>query len=317
MSAIKDKEEEKKRDRGPFMYVILVLMLLLINGGLFYSTFQNKEKNNQLTLKKEEADRMIQELNAEVNDYLLRLESYRSDNEELTAIRDSLKQVVLTKQKEIQKALHEKNFTTQRLNELQKLLGDAQREIQGLKEDKNRYLTQLDSVSNVLEELQFSYQSLEEQFNTATLQSQNLRSERDSIAQLGSVLQAVNISGTGVRGRKSGEESETPKAKRAEQLKICFDLLENRLLGSGQQTLYLKITGPGGLTLASSDNVFINRENGQESMYSNRFTFEFQNDPSQRFCTYWEQSTEFTSGTYKAELFHKGYSIGSADFELK
>ncbi len=309
--------EEKKKDRGPFMYVILVLMLLLINGGLFYSTFQNKEKNNRLSEQKDQADRMIQELNAEVNDYLLRLETYRSDNEELTFIRDSLRQVVLGKQKEIQKALHEKNFTVGKLAEIQTALSDARLQIESLKIDKTRYIAQLDSVSTAFNQLQNDYLELENRYTETTVQSRTLLNQRDSIAQLGSVLQAVNLSGSGIRGRKSGAETDVNRAKRVEQLKICFDLLENRLLGQGNQTLYLKIVGPGGLTLAQGENVFVNRENGQESMYSNRFTFEFRNDPSERFCTYWEQNAEFASGNYKAEIYHKGYLIGSTDFELK
>ncbi len=310
-------KEEKKKDRGPFMYIILVLLLLLINGGLFYSTFQNKEKNNKLTEQKEEADRMIQDLNAEVNDYLLRLETYRTDNEDLIGIRDSLKQVVLGKQKEIQKALHDKNFTTAKLDEIKAMLKDAQLQIDALKADKNRYIARLDSVSNKLEELQFNYDTLNQRYSQTAAQSKSFKSERDSIASLGSILQAVNVTGIGIRGKKSGEETDAPRAKRAEAIKVCFDLLENRLLEKGSQTLYLKIVGPGGLTLAQGENVFINRENGQESMYSNRFTFEFLNDPAQRFCTYWEQSAEFTPGKYKAEIFHKGYQIGTADFELK
>jgi len=311
------KGEEKKKDRGPFMYIILVLLLLLINGGLFYSTFQNKEKNNKLTEQKEEADRMIQELNAEVNDYLLRLETYRTDNEDLMGIRDSLKQVVLSKQKEIQKALHDKNFSASKLAEIQKMLDGARIQIDALKVDKNRFIARLDSVSSAMDELLYNYDTLNQRYTQTAEESKTMRTQRDSIATLGSILQAVNAVGTGVRGRKSGEESETDRAKRAEQLKICFDLLESRLVGKGSQTLYLKIIGPGGLTLAQGENVFINRENGEESMYTNRFTFDFLNDPSQRFCTYWEQAAEFASGRYKAEVYHKGYLIGTADFELK
>lgn len=299
------------------MYIILVLLLLLINGGLFYSTFQNKEKNNKLNEQKEEANRMIQDLNAEVNDYLLRLETYRTDNEELIGIRDSLKQVVLSKQKEIQKALHEKNFSAAKLSEIQAMLNDAQMQINALKSDKNRYIAQLDSTSNALELLQYNYDTLSQRYTLTAGESRTMRSQRDSIASIGSILQAINISGTGIRGLKSGNETEAPRAKRAEQLKICFDLLENRLIGKGSQTLYLKITGPGGLTLAQGENVFINRENGEESMYSNRFTFDFQNDPTQRFCTYWEQPSEFLTGMYKAEIYHKGYLIGETEFELK
>ena len=309
-------ENAARNDRGPFLYIILVLLLLLINGVLFYSTFQTKKNAEELGRQKNEAENMIRAMNDEINDYLLRLETYKTDNETLVDIRDSLRSVVLTKQKDIQKALHEQNFTMRSLTNTKTLLNSARSEIDDLVDDKNEYVVQLDSVAKALNILRLEYDDLSDRYGVVERQAEEQRTELQRVTDLGTVLQAVSVEALGVRDRKNGNEKSQNRAKRVEQIKLCFDLVENRLVAEGKQTLYLKIIGPEGLTLSTGENVFMDRESGEESIYTYRFTFDYQNNPSQRFCTYYEQPAEFLEGTYRAELFHKGYRIGVSELTL-
>ncbi|MFT7589396.1 MAG: hypothetical protein ACI959_001614 [Limisphaerales bacterium] len=312
-------EKENKSSRGPLLYIILVLILLLINGLLFYSTWQNKERTEELGRQKEMADQEKIRLNDEIDDYLLRLDQYQSDNETLVGIRDSLKQVVLSKQKEIQKSLHEKNFTIKKLDEVKLLLASARAEIDGLILIKDNYIFQLDSVAIAYEVLRTEYDTLNQRYTRQVGQTKNVREARDNLESLGSILQAVNVVGVGVRAKKNGEEIDAPRAKRAERLQVCFELLPNRIIIPGAQTLYLKIVGPTGTTIAleaAGSGVFIDKENGEESMYTNKYTFDFDNVSPETFCVYWSQSA-FGPGMYEAELYHQGYHIGESSFELK
>lgn len=309
----------EKKGAGPILYIILVLILLLINGLLFYSTWKNKERSEELDKQRAEAQVEVERLDQEVNEYLLRLDTYKTDNEQLIGIRDSLKQVVLSKQKEIQKVLHDKNFTVKTLDQTKSLLASAQQQINELIEEKDSYIFQLDSTATALEVLRTEYENLSADYSRTTQTVNRISSEKAEVESLGSILRAENVAGFGVRMKKNGQEDDAPRAKRAEKLKICFDLLPTRIMKPGPKTLHLKIIGPGGTTIAmqsAGSGVFIDKENGEESMYTNKYTFELEDNSKERFCVYWAQDS-FDPGIYEAELYQEGYQIGSAQFELK
>ncbi len=309
----------QRKDRGPFLYIILVLLLLLINGVLFFSTFQTKKNAEELGRQKAEAENLIRSMNDEVNDYLLRLETYKTDNETLVGIRDSLRTVILGKQKEIQKALHEQNFTLRKLDETKALLAQAEGQIDDLVDDKNGYVVQLDSLARALDVLQLEYDDLSDRYGAAVERAEAQAEELEDLGDRASTLSATYFSGEGVRERGSGKEKTINRAKRTEQLKICFRIGRNRVVAEGaEQVLHLKIVGPDGVTLADGENVFTDRENGEESIYTHRYTFDFVNNPEQTYCTYYEQpGREFAEGVYTARLYHRGRQIGETSFELK
>lgn len=303
-------------NRGPILYFILVLALLAINGFLFSFTFQSKKKSEEVAQQKAEALALVDELNDEIDDYILRLETYKSDNEGLISIRDSLKTVVLNKQKDIQRALHDKNFTSKKLDETRQLLSDARLEIEELVDEKDDYVAQLDSMSTAYNALLTEFDSLTSQYSNQITQTRIARQEASEVRNMATLMTATNLSGIGVRKKRDGYV-EAPRAKRAEKLQICFNLLENRLVEPGEQTLHLKIIGPQGVTLAENNTVFLDKENGQESVYTARYTLAFKNEPIQQFCTYYQQSGEFSPGLYVVNLYHRGYMIAETSLELK
>ncbi len=309
----------KRSERGPFLYIILVLLLLLINGVLFYRTAIIRKEAEELGAQKREAELLVESMNEEVNDYLLRLENYRTDNETLVDVRDSLRTVILEKQKEIQKTLHQKNFSERRLGETRALLESAKTEIDGLMDEKNTYVVALDSMATALNVLQLEYDDLSDRYGRVRDQADRASSELEDLDDRASTLVATYLNAEGIRERSSGKEKIINRAKRVEQLKVCFNLGTNRVLEEGsQQVMYLKIIGPDGLTLSTGENVFTDRENGEESIYTHRYTFPFNNNPEQLYCTYYEQPGKaFAEGAYQALLYHRGRQIGQYSFELK
>jgi hypothetical protein len=309
----------KRSERGPFLYIILVLLLLLINGVLFYRTAIIKKEAEELGAQKKEAELMVEAMNQEVNDYLLRLENYRTDNATLVGVRDSLRTVILEKQKEIQKTLHQKNFSERRLSDTKTLLESAKAEIDGLMDEKNTYVAALDSMATALNVLQLEYDDLSDRYGRVQTEAERTAANLEDLDDRASTLVATTLTAEGIRERSSGKEKLINRAKRVEQLKICFNLGTNRVLEPGsEQVIYLKIIGPDGVTLSTGENVFLDRDNGEESIYTHRYTFPFNNNAEQLYCTYYDQpGVPFAEGAYQAMLFHRGRLIGQYSFELK
>lgn len=309
----------KRSERGPFFYIIIVLILLLMNGVLFYRTNIIKRQAEDLGAQKKEAEMMVEAMNEEVNDYLLRLETYRTDNSTLVGVRDSLRTVILEKQKEIQKSLHLKNITDRKLKENQALLESARMDIDGLMDEKNTYVASLDSLATALNVLQLEYDDLSDRYGRVRTEADRTAADLEELDDRASTLLATYLSADGVRERGAGKEKTINRAKRVEQLKVCFNLGANRVLDPGsEQVIYLKIIGPDGVTLSTGENVFLDRENGEESIYTHRYTFPYNNKPEQLYCTYYEQpGQEFAEGAYQALLYHRGRLIGEYSFALK
>jgi len=59
----------------------------------------------------------------------------------------------------------------------------------------------------------------------------------------GSVLHASEIRVTFIRDQKR-KEKVTSKAKRTDELRVAFNIDENRIAESGMKQLYISITGP-------------------------------------------------------------------------
>jgi hypothetical protein len=312
---------DQQRKRSPILYIILVLILLLINGLLFYSTMQGKEKSEELGRQKNIAENQRARLEAEVQEYLLKLDQYKNENEDLNDVVDSMKTIALNIQKDLQKTLHEKNFSLSKLKETEQLLSRATSEIDNLQESLDENIATIDSMALAYDLLRVEYDTLQYRYTRVEADAANLRVEVDSVRSLGAILQAVDVAGLGVRGKKNGSEDEVSRAKRAEKLKICWSLLQNRLISPGEQvTLYVKIIGPGGITLTQADKgsgEFVDQQNKRPSMYTFKTTFNFENKDQEQFCVYWDQDNPYATGTYRALLYDQGFKIGEAEFELK
>ena len=100
-----------------------------------------------------------------------------------------------------------------------------------------------------------------------------LEEQKDSIFDIGTVLKSEGLTATGVRSKNNGKEIGDQKASKTQKVKICFELLENRLIEAESQLLKLKLTNPNGVTLTSANHTSgreTNRETGNEFEFSSK-----------------------------------------------
>ena len=183
-------------------------------------------------------------------------------------------------------------------------------------------------IASMKEDLNEKTKTYEQQLGVLENDKKDLMRQRDELLQkynkvlaLGSVLHASNIRLTAIHLKKHGtKEKETNRARRADALKVDFDIDENRVAENGTKALYLVIKDPAGNllsnTAAGSGSTTIS--NGSQMNYSVMKEIPLvTNEPVKDINVEWKQEGDYQSGTYTITIYNGGYRIGGGQVELK
>lgn len=140
-----------------------------------------------------------------------------------------------------------------------------------------------------------------------------------ALKMAGSVLHASDIRMVLIHERRKGRESEAHKAKKADRIRVMFNIDENRIAESGIKQIYVRIIGPGDKVLQSKQlSGTIGTVNGPAIQYSLLKEVDMvKNKPLKDNMIEWEENDGYVSGEYKVELYNSGYKIGEQSVALK
>ncbi len=168
---------------------------------------------------------------------------------------------------------------------------------------------------------------LEKENTVLTGKNKVLTKERDStvtqniaIKKLASVLHASNIRMEAIHKRRNGKESGTTKARKADVLRVTFDIDENRITESGNKQIYLRIISPDGTVLtnpAYGSGMLTTAKNEQIGYTTMRNVPLNQNEKLKNIITEWNQENDYVKGTYTIEIYNDGFKVGSGEVSLK
>jgi hypothetical protein len=123
-----------------------------------------------------------------------------------------------------------------------------------------------------------------------------------------------------IHKRKNGKEKDTKKAKKADVLRVTFDIDENRIAESGTKQIYLRIIGPDGnvLTNPAYGSGTLTTSKGDQLAYTTlRNVPLVTNQQVKNIITEWNQEADYVKGTYNIEVYNDGFKVGSGDVTLK
>jgi hypothetical protein len=114
----------------------------------------------------------------------------------------------------------------------------------------------------------------------------------------------------------TGKEANTEKAKRAELIRINFELTDNRISETGEKQIYIVVYGPDGNAFGTDK---FKLSNGTEKQYTiSKMVPYVQGQTTKNIALDWKpNSDKFSSGTYNVEIYHLGYLVGSKNISLK
>lgn len=302
--------------------IIGVLAVAILSLGSYVILDKNKttdkieQQQTQIAKVTDEKSEIQQSFDASLS----RLDSVKSVNTTLESQLATSNSEISKTKAEIRSILNKRNATTAELNRAKQLIASLNEKISTMQADVARLTKDNETLTQekvVLTEekttLTAEKQKLNEDLTTTTVAKQELEKKVD----VGSTLNASNISITPVKLKGNGEEKVTATAKRVDKLKISFDV-DNRIALPGTTEVYVLIVGPDGKPIANEalhSGTFTTREEGSkaftaklpvELQTAKRTSVQFQFTPA-----------NFQQGNYTIQIYQNGFKIGESTRELK
>jgi hypothetical protein len=278
------------------MTTFLVILIIML-GWLLYDRRQEAEKLETVTYEKFELISELQELSREYDDLM-------TDNVSMNLELEG-------RQEEIDKLIEELNRTrvsnTATINQYRRELGT-------LRDVLKSYIVQVDSLNqaNILlraENLQVRQQAVVAE--TQLRQERQVKEDLTVRVELGSRLMVENLVASPInrRGR------EINRIGRTEQVQVCFTLKRNAIAEPGMRRVYMRITRPDDLVLASTaDNIMTVDDEPMVFTASRDINYENVDIDA---CIFYDDDGSLIPGTYQVRIYTEGYQIGSSEFTLR
>lgn len=295
------------RRSNNWIYLLVIAILL---GACIYLVIDNRKKGTLVTNTIHERDTVIiakENLQTEFNAAAARLDDLVSQN-------DDLKKEVNSQNGEIARLKTEFNDIMRRKNKSEADVKRANEIIRQLNKEIGNYQQRI-------AQLEGENRNLSSQVTTTTQERDEAVTQNAALKKAGSVLHASNIRMMAIDERRGGtKERETGRARKADVLRIIFDIDENRIAESGSKDLYLRITGPDGslLSNAAYGSGTTTTAEGAALNYTMAKPVELQQgQPVNNVIVNWTQESDYKRGNYSIEIYNEGYRIGSGNVNLR
>lgn len=317
-------ENETSNSNGKLHAMYIVLIALLI-GGLVYTNIRLKKSKETIVVTEKQRDdvsALKAELDKKYTESMQEIESYRADNAELDSLLTAKEQELSSKRAKIDALLSEVSKLKAGDASKAKLLAEAQAMMKQMDDDKVRLQTSIDSLLAVNKILYQERDSITGELSNTLQKKQQVDEEnkkmKDRIDKA-SILSTANIQCSPIRMTRKGKEDEVSKAKDAEKLRICFDLLQNKIAPNGETEISVRIISPDGSTIqmqSLGSGTFKEATTGNEIPFTYNISPDYQNE-TKTVCSYWAQTFKFAAGKYSVEVYEKGFLIGQSSFVMK
>ncbi|HUH74114.1 MAG TPA: hypothetical protein VLZ75_06860 [Chitinophagales bacterium] len=313
---------ENSKSKIHALYIVLILLLL---GGLVFTNIKLKKSTETIRVTSTElnnSESLRVDLEKEYQQALDDLETIRVENTGMDSLLTERGRDLEMKKKQIADLI--KSGQTNKGD-----LDKARTLIKQLQQERVNFQSKIDSLTTLNQQLNIENVALVTQRDSLTQTVTNVRGEKDKLDNENSklkssvnkakILTTNNIKITPIKSGRKDKEVEVKRAKDAESLKICFDLLVNRIAPTGETEMAIRIIGPDGATIqidALGSGNLTDNTTGNSIPYTYLIRPDYQNE-AKTVCSIWNQSFNFTSGNYSAEIYQSGLLIGQGNFSLK
>ncbi len=293
---------ENQKSNSNLKAVIAILAVLLV-GSLVYifkMTSDAKAMQTEISTTKSDKESVMKDLEELKARYDAAIAENTSMSDELIAEREKVVNLMSDLKKSKGDAASMAKYKSQYFS-LESKMKALIAENETLKKDNATLTTQRDSTVTVLGEAR--------KYNEVLVGQNEELSKTVEVAQK---LTVSNLKTAAYKLRSSGKQIETEKARRADVLKISFNINENKVAKQGDKTYYVQV-------IDSKNNVLGEKKTesfGETSLtYSFLTTVKYENtsvDVSQDL-----PGQNFEKGTYFVNVFDKGELVSKSSFSLK
>lgn len=305
-------------DNRKLIYGILIAALVGTWGYIIYDKSKAKETEMALQTQITNVDSARNALQQEFQVVSAKADSLTQHNIQLQGDLAEKNSAIQKLRGNISSILKRKNASDKELAEAKAMIGDLNGKIDGL-------FAEIDKLKGENQQLTAANQQLNTEKQQLTSDNQNLnqnlsttKTENEQLANKVDVASTLHASAIGIAAIKvssNGKEKETNTAKRANLLRIMFQIDENRVTPSGSKDFYVVVTGPDGKIISDGEN-FNTRDDGSLS-YTSKVTVNYEQGKVMPVSFNWKKNDKFQEGQYKIDIYNNGFKIGQGVKTLK
>jgi len=307
--------ESPKTDWRFFLTVGLVIALLGTWGYIIWDKSKVKETIQQKDAIYTSVVSEKDNLKSLLDEATSRYDELKTSNVKKDSIITAKDREIADKKSRIQSLLAKANVTKEELAEAKRLIASLNEDIASYKDQIEILKGENLALTKEKEQVTQERNQVQKHYDSA----RTVIKQKEEVIDVATTLHASDFSIIGIDEKKDGKEKETTKAKRADKLRISFNLDENRVAPSGAKDLYVCITGPDGNPIAVEalgSGTFTTREEGAK-IFTQKMQVSYTQGLKQTVSFDWRQGTTFAVGNYKIEVYHNGFKIGEGIAVLK
>jgi predicted nuclease with TOPRIM domain len=306
------------KDNRKLIYGILIAALIGTWGYIIYDKSKTKETVTQLEGRVVNIDSAR---NAIQQDFLVvsaKADSLTQNNIQLQGDLADKNSAIQKLKSNISGILKKKNASDTELAQAKQMIGELNGKVDGLfaeidklKGENQQLASSNQQLSTEKTQLTADKQNLEQNLTTTKTEKKQLEDKVD----VASTLHASSIGIAAIKVSGNGKEKETTTAKRANLIRIAFNLDENRITPSGTKDIYVVVTGPDGKPITEG-TTFDTREEGSKT-FTSKVSVNYEQGKRIPVSFDWRQNEKYKEGDYKIEIYNNGFKIGEGVKTLK
>ena len=294
------------KNKNSLIIIILSAIVIVLGVVAFYFIHQANQKEQemnqiveQMNFEKEQVAKEFEDMTTEFDGYTINIKN------------DSIFKLLENEKLKVKQLLEELRITK---STDAKKIAALKSELASVRKVMIHYVNQIDSLNKENKVLKNENVTVKRKYEEASQTVEQLSKDKESLNEVvtrASKLEVTAFSMTPLnsRNKKVGWFSEIAN------LQFNYTVGKNVTAGTGEKTLYLRITRPDGDVLTKSSSNVFQFENKKIS-YSAKKDFEYTGD-AQTGVIYWKVEEVLQSGTYRADFFTDGNLIGSFNFSIK
>lgn len=291
------RPDTNKAMRGYRVVIIILSVILVALSALYYSIHRQQKIDNELL--RGDRDSIQSDLSNLMDDY----DNLKISNDTITAnlnFERSRADSLMDRMKK------ERSWNLSKIREYQT-------QVKMLRSIAAGYVRQIDSLNSLNKKLISENITFRKEISTAKMRAdmaEEKASELNNKVRAGSVIKARDIRLTPLNERSK----EVTRVKNAARLRTDFVMTANELSTPGNRTVYVRIMSPDGYVLTTESQPTFAYE-GERLTYTASRDVDYQNQDLGVGIYY--NSSGFTAGTYKVQVYCDGYLLGSSEIVLR
>lgn len=289
--------DPEKSIRGYRIVIIILSVILVALSVLYFSIHRQQMRDNELLTA--DRDSIQNDLGRLMTDF----DNLQSTNDTISANLSFERERADSLMTRLKK---ERSWSLSKIKQYEKEVGTLRTIMRG-------YIRQIDSLNTLNKKLISENVTFRKEISSAQLRAEMAEekaAELDNKVKVGAVIRARDIRMEALNDRSKP----VSRIKNASRLRVDFTLTANELATPGNKAVYVRITSPDGYVLTTEAMPTFEFE-GERLSYSAMREVDYQNQDLEVGIYY--NSTGFTAGTYRVELYCEGRLIGQAQVVMK